>query len=64
MAEVFAIGQVIQIGACNPHVGHVQRSGASDGVCCVGMKRLQPQQGLLRLLTRPVAQARCSAEAT
>lgn len=64
MAEVSAIGQVTQIGACNPHAVRVQRSGASGGVCCVDMKRLQPQQGLLKLLTRPVAQARCSAEAT
>lgn len=64
MAVVCASGQVIQISTCNPHSVCVQRSRASSGVCCVGMKRLQPQQGLLMLLTRPVAQGRCFAEAT
>lgn len=64
MPVVFVSGQFIQIGARNPHTVRGWRSGESSDVCCVDMKRLKPQQGLLMLLTRPLAQARCFAEAT
>lgn len=64
MAVVSASGKILQIGACSPHAVRGQSSGRSSGVCCVDMKSLQPHQGLFMLLTRPVAQARCFAEAT
>lgn len=64
MPVAFASGEVVRRGACNAHAVHGQRSGGSTGVCCIDVMRLRPDQGLLELLARPMAQARCFAEAS
>lgn len=63
-AVAFASGKVIGRDAHKPHAVHGQRSRGSLGVSCVDTMRPQPDQELLAVLTRPVAQARCFAEAT
>lgn len=64
MPVAFASGEVIGRGARNPHAVRGWRSGGCVGVCCVDTMRLQPDQELLTLLARPMAQARCFAKAT
>lgn len=63
MPVALASAKVIQRGACNPHAVCDWRRGGSKGVRCVDTMGLQPDQGLLKLLARPMAQARCFAEA-